>query len=101
MKKLLLVLGALMMLALPAFAQVKESHGTKNGKPYFSASQKTTGSATVLDVNKTTREVTLQMEAGDTATVKAGPAVNARDHGRGPGRAGHDAGDLDLAGQAG
>ena len=75
MKKLLLVLGALMMLALPAFAQVKESHGTKNGKPYFSATQKITGSATVLGVNKSTREVTLQMEAGDTATVKAGPAV--------------------------
>jgi hypothetical protein len=75
MKKLLLVLGVLMMLALPAFAQVKESHGTKGGKPYFSASQKVTGTATVLDVNKSTREVTLQMEAGDTATVKAGPAV--------------------------
>jgi hypothetical protein len=75
MKKLLLVVGALMLLALPAFAEVKESHGTKNGKPYFTASQKTTGTATVLAVNKSTREVTLQMEAGDTATVKAGPSV--------------------------
>ncbi|HUK63310.1 MAG TPA: hypothetical protein VLV15_08255 [Dongiaceae bacterium] len=75
MKKLLLVLVALMLLALPAFAQVKETHGMKGGKPYFSASQKVTGTATVLAVNKSTRDVTMMNEEGDTVTVKAGPAV--------------------------
>jgi hypothetical protein len=75
MKKLLLVFGALMLMALPAFAQVKETHGTKGGKPYIAATQTITGTATVLSVNKSTRDVKLATEDGDTVTVKAGSAV--------------------------
>jgi hypothetical protein len=76
MKKLLPILAVLSLLALPALADdVKTSSGTKNGKPYFQASQKISGEATVLAVNKSTREVTLRAADGDTTKLKCGPEV--------------------------
>jgi membrane protein implicated in regulation of membrane protease activity len=76
LKKLLPILGVLALLALPALADdVKKSSGTKNGKPYFQASQKIEGEATVLAINKSTREVTLRSVEGDTTKLKCGPEV--------------------------
>ncbi|MFI5370179.1 MAG: hypothetical protein ACHQ52_01385 [Candidatus Eisenbacteria bacterium] len=76
MKKLLPILAVLSLLALPALADdVKTSSGTKNGKPYLQASQKISGEATVLAVNKSTRELTLRSADGDTTKIKCGPDI--------------------------
>lgn len=81
MKKLL-VLGLLLMVALPitAHAQAAAKTGaktgmTKAGKPYFEATDKVTEQATVIKVDKATRYVTLASDHGDTARVKAGEEV--------------------------
>jgi len=76
MKKLL-VLVVLVLAAMPAVAGVAkdEKAGTKAGKPYFEASEKTTEQATVIKLAKATREVTLRSEDGDTLSVVAGAEV--------------------------
>jgi hypothetical protein len=75
MKKVL-TLGLLVLAALPAFAgAAEEKSGTKDGKPYFEASNRVTEQATVLGVDAKSRVVTLKTEAGDTTKVVAGDLV--------------------------
>jgi len=75
MKRLMLFL-ALAVLAVPSLARAaEEKHGMFNGKPYMEATDKITEQATVIKINKTTRDVTLLGEAGDTIKVHCGPEV--------------------------
>jgi hypothetical protein len=76
MKKLLVLIG-LMLVALPAVAGAAEEvkSGTKEGKPYFEASEKTTEQATVIKVEKASRLVTMRDDLGDTLSIKAGDEV--------------------------
>ena len=75
--KRLLILGMLVMVALPGAARAAEETktGMKDGKPYFEASEKTTEQATVTRVEKATRHVTLKGEHGDTLRVECGPQI--------------------------
>ena len=75
MKKVM-TLGLMILAALPAFAGAEEvKTGTKDGRPYFEASDQVTEQATVLAVDAKSRVVTLQTEAGDTTKVVAGDLV--------------------------
>jgi len=56
-------------------SKIAEATGTKDGRPYFEASEKTTVQAKVLRVDKETRQVTLKGEQGDTLSVLAGDEV--------------------------
>jgi hypothetical protein len=75
MKKVL-VLGLMILAALPAWAAAPEATpGTKDGKPYFETSDKITVEATVLAVDAKSRVVTLKTADGDTTKVVAGDMV--------------------------
>lgn len=65
----------LLLIALPAHAEVKRTHGTKNGKPYLEMTNHRVMTGTVIAVNKKTREVKLVNEAGDTLTTVAASQV--------------------------
>lgn len=84
--KALLILGMLLLAALPTSARAADAAKsgekaaaktgtTKAGKPYFEASDKVTEQATVIKIDKATRYVTLKGEHGDTTKVKAGEQV--------------------------
>jgi ribosomal 50S subunit-recycling heat shock protein len=75
MKKAM-TLGLMVLAALPAFAGAQEvTTGTKDGKPYFEASNQVTEQATVLAVDAKTRVVTLKTADGETTEVVAGEQV--------------------------
>ena len=61
--------------AVAATSATTEKASTKGGKPYFEATDKINAQATVVAINKNTRQVKLKTEAGDTVAVKAGPEV--------------------------
>lgn len=73
----LIVLGMFALALVPAAAGAAEEvkSGTKDGKPYFEASEQITEQAGVLAVEKTKRLVTLKSEDGDTVVVEAGEQV--------------------------
>jgi hypothetical protein len=75
MKKALLTLVMLLCAASVAMAEEAEKATTKDGKPYFEASEKVTAQATVLAVGKSNRAIKMRTEKGDTVTVTAGPEV--------------------------
>lgn len=75
MKKALLTLVMLLCTVSLATAEDTEKATTKDGKPYFEASEKVTAQATVLAVNKSNRAIKMRTEKGDTITVTAGPEV--------------------------
>src|SRR5580765_6845774 len=76
MKRFVLLCAAFLV-AIPFVAGAVETKTgtTKSGKPRLEASQKVTGEATVLSVNKTKRTVKIKNAAGDTITVECGPQV--------------------------
>jgi hypothetical protein len=81
MKKLL-ILGLLILAALPSSARAADAAKTgaktgttKSGKPYFEATDKVTAQATVIKLDKTNRYVWLKGEHGDTTKVKASAEV--------------------------
>jgi hypothetical protein len=75
MKKAM-TLGLMILAALPAFARAQDvKSGTKDGRPYFEASDQVTRQAIVLAVDAKTRVVTLKTEEGDTTQVVAGDLV--------------------------
>jgi len=74
--KATLLVGLLALIALPVLADdVQKVRGTRDGKPYFEASQKISEQATVIGIDAKTRMVTLREESGDTTAVEAGPEV--------------------------
>ena len=75
MKRLVLFL-ALAVLAVPSLARAQEEkRGMINGKPYFEATDKITELATVIKIDKKTRNVTLLDASGDTLVIQCGPEV--------------------------
>jgi hypothetical protein len=56
-------------------APTVKSSVTSSGKPHFEASEKISGEATVLSVNKTKRTVKVRNADGDTVTIECGPQV--------------------------
>jgi hypothetical protein len=78
MKKLL-ILVAMLVVALPmgarAAEEAKAATTTKDGKPYFEASERVTAQATVIRIEAATRKVTLKGEHGDTLRLECGPEV--------------------------
>lgn len=75
MKKALLTLVMLLCAASLSLAAETEKATTKDGKPYFEASEKMTAQATILSVGKKNRAIKMRTEKGDTITVTAGPEV--------------------------
>ena len=75
MKKAFLTLVMLLCTVSLAMAEETEKATTKDGKPYFEASETVTAQATVLDVNKSNRAIKMRTEKGDTISVTAGPEV--------------------------
>jgi len=77
MKGRLVLMCAVLAAALAASASAVETKSsvTATGKPRFEATEKVTGEATVLAINKTKREVTLQTADGDTVVVECGKEV--------------------------
>lgn len=77
MKGKLVLMCALFVaaLAMSAGAAEVKSTTTKSGKPRFEATEKVTGEATVLAVNKTKRTVKLHTADGDTVEIECGPEV--------------------------
>ena len=76
MKRFVLLCAAFLV-AIPFVAGAVETKTgtTKSGKPRLEATQKVTGEATVLSVNKTKRTVKIKNAAGDTIAVECGPQV--------------------------
>jgi len=81
MKKLL-ILALLLLTAVPTGSRAAEAAKagaktgtTKEGKPYFDATEKVTAQATVIAIDKATRNVKMVGAHGDTMKVKAGPEV--------------------------
>jgi hypothetical protein len=66
---------SLLLFALPVSAEVQRTTGTRGGKPYLEMTNDRIMTATVIAINKTTREVKLLNEVGDTLTVVAGSHV--------------------------
>jgi len=77
MTKRLALLWVLILAAAPFVAGAAETKSgtTKSGKPRLEASQKVTGQATVLSVNKTKRTVKIVNADGDTVSVECGTQV--------------------------
>jgi hypothetical protein len=76
MRNAVLMLAVLLATtAVAATSATTEKASTKGGKPYFEATDKITAQATVVAINKNSREVKLKTEAGDTVGVKCGPEV--------------------------
>jgi hypothetical protein len=83
MKRTLPVIGSVLLIAamaLPCIAQEQAGQpggqqGSQSGTPELKASDMVTTTATVQDINKTKRTVTLKGEDGKTVEVKAGPNV--------------------------
>jgi hypothetical protein len=73
MKKLVVL--ALMLVPILAFAQAKEERGTKGGLPYFKATETLTEQGKVIAINAKTRDVTILIAKGDTVIVTCGPEV--------------------------
>ena len=75
--KRLVILCAVFLVAIPVAAGAAETKSgmTPSGKPRLEASQKVTGEATVLSVNKTKRTVKIKNADGDTITVECGPQI--------------------------
>ena len=75
MKKVWFALVMILCAASVSMAAGTEKATTKNGKPYFEASEKVTAQATVLSVGKSNRHIKMRTEKGDTVTVTAGKQV--------------------------
>jgi len=79
MKRTLPVMGSVLLmaaLALPCVAQEKAGQpGSQSGSPELKASDLVTTTATVEDIDKAKRTVTLKGEGGNTVEVKAGENV--------------------------
>ena len=75
--KRLALLCVVLLAAVPFAAGAAETKSgtTPSGKPRLEASQKVTGEATVLSVNKTKRTVKIRNSDGDTLSVECGPEV--------------------------
>jgi len=73
----LVVMCALVLAAVPVAVGAAETKTsvTSSGKPRFEASEKVTGHATVLAINKAKRVVKLRTEDGDTVKVECGEEV--------------------------
>ena len=76
MKRILLVL-MLALIAVPAMGAEKrfKQTGTRNGKPYFEATEQVSEQATVLAVDMKARILTVRHEVGDTLKLECGPEV--------------------------
>ena len=75
MKKALFTITMLLCAASLSMAAEPQKATTKNGKPYFEASEKMTAQATILSVGKSNRAIKMRTEKGDTITVTAGPEI--------------------------
>jgi hypothetical protein len=74
--KLTVMIAVMALVAVPALAdQAKSVTSTRNGKPYFEASEKMSVKATITKIDVKGRVLTLKEEAGDTVSVEAGPDV--------------------------
>jgi hypothetical protein len=73
MKKLILI--AMLLVPVVAFAEATEKSGTKNGLPYFQATETTTQQGTVIAINTKAREVTVLVAPRDTVILVCGPEV--------------------------
>jgi hypothetical protein len=66
---------SLLLFALPVSAEVQRTTGTRAGKPYLEMTNDRIMTGTIIAIDRTTREVKLLNEAGDTLTVVAGNHV--------------------------
>jgi hypothetical protein len=73
MKKLITL--ALLLVPVLAFAEPTEKSGTKDGLPYFQATETLTQQGTVIAIDKKTREVTVLIAPRDTVILVCGAEV--------------------------
>jgi hypothetical protein len=75
MRKCVWFATLLLVLALPAAADVKKTTGMRNGKPYLEATDHRDITATVIAIDRSTRVLKMRTEAGDTSAAVVEPEV--------------------------